>query len=158
MKTLVNVLVATLLMTSCSNGLTENTPEKDSDKQILRNQNVYESTMLELQQNDIQSDAFSLHEVTIANQVLKIKVSYSGGCAEHSFQIIWPEVITMIYPPDFGVVLMHDSNGDACEAYFTETLVFELDSNQLALSEQAINEMRITVINGSNPDESVSNR
>lgn len=53
---------------------------------------------------------------------------------------------------------MHDSNGDNCEAYLTETLTFDLTDNSLGLSTDGIDNMRITVVNGSNPDEMVSNR
>ncbi|MDH5366087.1 MAG: hypothetical protein OEW67_03820 [Cyclobacteriaceae bacterium] len=158
MKTMIRLIALILLATSCSDELTENSPDKNSDKLILRDQSIYESTLLDLEQNKIDSDLFALHEVSVADKKLQIKVSYSGGCQTHKFQIIWPEVITMIYPPDFSVVLMHDNNGDMCEAYFTETIIFDLINDDINLSDDAINEMRITVINGSNPDEIVSNR
>lgn len=152
------IIAMILLINACNSQLTENPQEKDSDILILRDQGTYESVLLDLEQDKINSDGFQLHEVNVLNQELKIKVSYGGGCEAHNFQIIWPEIITMIYPPDISVVLMHDNNGDTCEAYFTETLSFSLDYNDIGLSEQAISEMRISVINGSNPEEIVSNR
>lgn len=107
---------------------------------------------------NVDSDAFKLREVSVVDSQLLIKVSYSGGCAEHDFEIIWPDAISKIYPPDFSITLTHDANGDMCDAYPTEVLVFDLSNNPLGLSEEAIASMRITVINGSDPAEMVSNR
>lgn len=158
MKTIFHLIVFILLATSCSKELTETSPKKNSDKLILRDQSIYESTLLNLEQNIIDSDLFALHEVNVVDKKLQIKVTYSGGCESHKFQIIWPEIMTMIYPPDFSVILMHDNNGDTCEAYFTEAITFDLINDEINLSDDAISEMRITVINGSNPDEVVLNR
>lgn len=158
MKIVIHLIVCIALATACTNELVETAPDKNSDKFILRDQTIFESTLQNIQQNIIDSDQFVLHEVKIENKKIHIKVAYSGGCATHKFQIIWPEVITMIYPPDFSVVLMHDNNGESCEAYLTETISFDLINDEINLSDEAISEMRISVINGSNPDEVVSNR
>lgn len=154
-KTLIGILF--LFMLSCSDDeVVGNTLE--TTLSIDRNQQRFEQTSDNLDQDIIESDTFSLIDVKVEDLELLITVSYAGGCKQHEFDIIWPEVITLIYPPDFGVVLMHESNNDDCEAFFTETLVFDLKDNELGLSDQELIEMRITVINGSNPDEIKSNK
>jgi hypothetical protein len=57
-----------------------------------------------------------------ANNIIFIKVTYSGGCKEHIFKL-------------FGFIdnnnkivltLQHNSNGDACKKIIKETLSFDL--------------------------------
>lgn len=151
------IVILFLFMLSCAN---DDVAVKSFETKLAidHNQQRLEQTNGDLDQNNIISDAFDLKEVKVEDLELLITVSYAGGCKQHEFEIIWPEVITMVYPPDFGVVLMHDSNDDNCEAYLTETLVFDLEDNALGHSNQEINEMRITVVNGSDPDDTKSNR
>ena len=106
----------------------------------------------------IVSDAFEINDVKVENENLLVEVSYSGGCEEHEFELIWPEVITMIFPPDFGVTLTHNDNEDSCDAYLTETLVFDISNNPLGLSRDVFSVMRISVTNGSDDTNVVSNR
>jgi len=49
--------------------------------------------------------------------VLRVTVSYSGGCQDHAFELAY-SVVGM--EPELW--LDHDANGDLCEAYITETL------------------------------------
>ena len=106
----------------------------------------------------VKSDPFQLLEVAIEDQLLKIEVSYGGGCEEHDFQVIWPEVITAGFPPDFSVVLNHQGNNDPCFAIITEVLEFDIDQSGLKLSDEAIGQMKITVINGFDHTEKISNK
>ncbi|MTI21345.1 hypothetical protein E1176_09970 [Fulvivirga sp. RKSG066] len=103
------------------------------------------------------SDAFVINEVNVIDQMLHVSVSYSGGCKSHDFELSWPDVITAVYPPDFSVILCHDANGDNCEAYLTEVLKFEVP-DKMGFSDEAIEQMRVTVINHSNTNNKVSNR
>lgn len=71
-----------------------------------------------------------------------------GGCREHIFEVVCPEVVTTVFPPDIAVKLNHENNDDPCFAIITGTLEFDIDASVHGLSEKAIEEMRITVING----------
>lgn len=104
---------------------------------------------------DIASDAFTLEDAYIDGDSLKIKVAYSGGCEEHDFTLIWPEFITMIYPPQFSIYVTHDSNGDLCEAYPRETLAFDLNDNPLKLPVDDFIKGEITIVNASNEEEAI---
>ena len=69
-------------------------------------------------------DPFEVNQVEINGNCLKINVSYSGGCAEHEFKLLW-------YPNRCGtppemLELVHNANGDLCEAYPSETVSFDL--------------------------------
>jgi len=73
------------------------------------------------------SDPFELGDVVINGNQVSVTVSYSGGCKPHTFEIIWDEVVASTNPPQINLIILHDSNDDNCEAYITETLVFELE-------------------------------
>ena len=102
------------------------------------------------------SAPFKLLNVNVREEILFVEVSYSGGCNEHVFELIWPEVITAVYPPDFKVTLNHKDNDDPCDAILTRTLEFPFSESGLNFSPQAISELRITVINGYDKTEQLS--
>lgn len=102
---------------------------------------------------------FFLDTAYIVGTALWVEVSYSGGCREHDFMMVWPEVITMVYPPDFGVTLYHNAKGDHCEAMISDTLKIDLQETPTgSFNPETISQMRLTVVNGSNPEEKESNR
>ena len=49
--------------------------------------------------------------------VLRVAVSYSGGCEDHTFELGFSTA-----NPEPELWLKHDANGDLCEAYITDTL------------------------------------
>lgn len=73
--------------------------------------------------------------------------------------IVWPEATTRIYPPDFDVTVYHKNNSDVCEAFISDTLKVNLQDTPTGKFDPAtISEMRLTVINGSNPEVQKSTR
>ncbi|WP_020530490.1 hypothetical protein [Flexithrix dorotheae] len=127
-----------------------------SNLSIKLDQEEYEALSLKMSKGDSVSDEFRLNKVYKEGNFLMIEISYSGGCKEHSFEIIWPEAVILIYPPQYPVVLTHDNNNDSCEAYITETLKFDLTDPDLGFNEESIKVMEIIVQNGSNKEESIS--
>ena len=71
-------------------------------------------------------DPVFIHEAFVDGDCLELKISYSGGCREHTINLArmnqWyasgPEV------PTFEI--RHDANGDLCEAWFTKEIRFDL--------------------------------
>lgn len=73
------------------------------------------------------SDDFTILDFERVGSLLLIEVQYGGGCAEHAFELLgsgdWyanPDIINFL--------LIHNANGDLCEALITETLVFDLST------------------------------
>ena len=71
-------------------------------------------------------DAVSLNSAEFIGDKLSLSVSYSGGCGEHSFTLYSSNVNITIFPPVVTTWLVHDGNGDLCEAYLTETIEFDV--------------------------------
>jgi len=74
------------------------------------------------------SDPFELGNIVINGNTVEITVSYPGGCAPHTFEIVWDGTVIYTNPPQINIAIIHDDNGDSCEAYITEVLRFKLDS------------------------------
>jgi hypothetical protein len=72
------------------------------------------------------SDTFSLNQISFYNDILSISVSYSGGCQDHSFELIWNEQFFESSAVQADLFLIHNNNDDVCEAYITEKLNFDI--------------------------------
>jgi hypothetical protein len=71
-------------------------------------------------------DPIHLHEAYIDGNCLYFKVSYSGGCQEHTIDLarMHPWTASSSTVPTFEI--RHNSNGDLCEAFFTKEFRFDL--------------------------------
>lgn len=102
---------------------------------------------------DENGDPFNLQDFEIRDDSAFITVSYSGGCRQHTFEVIWNENYDKSNPPGTKLLMLHNANGDACEAFLTETLVFSLSE---LLGEVAYETVAVTVINGKSQSDSLS--
>ena len=62
----------------------------------------------------------------IVDDFLVVTVSRSGGCEEHDFTLVVGPRIRARAPPELDVAITHDNMGDACEAYMTDEVAFDL--------------------------------
>jgi len=77
-------------------------------------------------------DPVFLSEMSIDGSTLTLDASYGGGCEEHAFQLCWDGSVMESDPVQINVALIHDGNGDSCEAEVTETLSFDLSTAGLS--------------------------
>lgn len=84
-------------------------------------------------------DSVDISNVAISGDALSLDVSYSGGCESHRFRLCWDGAVMESSPPQVNVTLIHDANMDACEAYITDGLSFDLSSAGLPSGEVIIN-------------------
>lgn len=72
------------------------------------------------------NDAYELNSATIADGILTVSVSYSGGCKKHEFTLVTGTAFLESDPVQLSVAIFHNANGDTCEAYPTEEYHFDL--------------------------------
>lgn len=72
------------------------------------------------------SESYTIQEASINGNILRITVSYIGGCEEHQFELIGNPNIAKSLPPIRSIELVHKSNGDSCKAKMEETLRFNI--------------------------------
>jgi len=88
------------------------------------------------------NDAFTIHSMNVVGNTLFMEVSYSGGCKEHSFQVIGSPMIAKSMPPIRAVEIRHNANDDNCRSIVTKIL--EVDITKLAYQQNAGSEIYLT--------------
>ncbi len=71
-------------------------------------------------------DLYQLDGAVVDKDALSVTVSYSGGCEEHEFTLVALNYFMESNPVQAEIYLAHEDNDDACEAFPTEELVFDL--------------------------------
>lgn len=67
-----------------------------------------------------------ISNAALDGNMLKLTVSYSGGCEDQVFDLVGNEMIMKSLPPKRNMTLVRDSKGDACREYITTELLFDL--------------------------------
>lgn len=73
-----------------------------------------------------ENDDYNLAAAGIKGDYLEVIVNYGGGCEEHEFTLFAEEGIMKSLPPQQNVYLVHENNGDMCEAGVNEKIIFDL--------------------------------
>jgi hypothetical protein len=125
MKTSFLVLLTALsfLLFSCEKDKSNNAPE--SGLTLKASYDEYQSALNN--RGPENSDPFTLNSVRVEGDSVIISVSYAGGCEKHFFEVVWDSAILYTNPPKIELIVLHNANGDHCEAYITEELMFSLD-------------------------------
>ena len=76
--------------------------------------------------NRFGADEFDLNTATIEGDILKVNLSYSGGCKSHEFTLVASDLFHESSPVQLSIYIAHNANGDTCEAYPTEDYHFNL--------------------------------
>jgi hypothetical protein len=77
--------------------------------------------------DSLKNDPVKINTVMVEGDFLVVNLSYSGGCKSHIIDLarVHPWCGTPpLPPPTFEI--RHNANGDACEAWATETLKFDI--------------------------------
>jgi hypothetical protein len=129
MKYNLKIAVFVLLVLAVSCQKEKPTAKNENPSSVVLNKSTEEYLNITSPNWDLpKSDPFELKEIKLDGKEVEITVSYSGGCAPHSFRIIWDETMINSNPPIVNIAVLHDANGDMCEAYITEVLSLNLDS------------------------------
>ncbi|MBT33348.1 MAG: hypothetical protein CMO01_27115 [Thalassobius sp.] len=152
LRCLLTIFLLSVIVSACSED--EDVAPLDSTEKV--NIIVGQDTYNKFLNGNYVTDPFTINDVNINGNYLEVEVSYSGGCEEHTFEMVWPESVDQIYPPKVPVILTHDANGDLCEAYITETLKIDLAGDQLDYDIKTISNIEIIVVNGSDKQNQVS--
>lgn len=98
------------------------------------------ATLGEIPEN---SDPITIEKVSIKGNEMTIDVSYSGGCKDHTFELIGSQMVAKSMPPIRAIKLVHTGNEDNCRALIMRTLVFDISA--LAYQQVEGNEIFLTL-------------
>jgi len=78
--------------------------------------------------DSLAQDSIYLHDAFMDGDCLYLKLSYPGGCEEHSVNLarIHPDSTYNSYEPAFEI--RHDSNNDLCETWITQEFRFDVST------------------------------
>jgi hypothetical protein len=76
--------------------------------------------------DSIRQDSFRIDTASVDGDLLRLDVSYEGGCAEHAFTLYSSEYLSESLPPHTNTFLSHDAGGDSCTETVREELTFDL--------------------------------
>ena len=71
-------------------------------------------------------DPYVVNSAALDGDRLTIEVSFAGGCRNHAFTLVISKSFRESDPVQLPALLAHEGNGDSCEAWLTETHVFDL--------------------------------
>lgn len=91
------------------------------------------------------SDPITITSAQINGNKLFLTVEYSGGCQEHTFQMVGNLAVMKSLPPKRSIRLIHESNDDHCRALITENLQINIEA--LAADQRAGSEI-ILILDG----------
>lgn len=99
----------------------------------------------------IGKDPFTINEVRSDNEKIIIYVSYSGGCKEHNFDVVWDGVVDLSPPGKLNLIIKHNANEDSCEALIDDKIELNLNTyfNNLVKAKNTV----FTVSNASSIQE-----
>lgn len=76
------------------------------------------------------TDDCTVSSGSIQDDCLELVVSYGGGCQSHDFALYWDGMTLLTVPGRVQLSLLHNANGDLCEAVLTDSLHFDLTGIQ----------------------------
>lgn len=127
---LLQIFSVALVVISCSKSDNENTLNasfSDVSSTVLRiNKETFDKINSSRKKNISEGDAFRINKGERKGDILQLNVSYSGGCKQHSFEIIWDGLVYTNNPCNMNLLIIHRGNNDTCEALITETIMVNL--------------------------------
>lgn len=124
---LVSILAVSVLLFACNN-----------TKEVLEIDpiNVKSAQIGDVTQESAET---TITSAILEGNVLTLEVEYSGGCKDHTFELIGSAAVMKSMPPKRPIKLVHNSNEDSCRELVSETIKFELES--LAYSKESGSEI-----------------
>lgn len=75
---------------------------------------------------DWRQDLHFIEAARIEKDTLHLRISYTGGCAEHDFSLVAWDFSLKASILRAEMLLAHNANGDSCKAIIKETLRFDV--------------------------------
>ena len=73
-----------------------------------------------------ESAQITVTSATLDGNILSLEVEYSGGCADHTYDLIGSEGVMKSLPAKRAIKLIHNSNDDSCRELISETIKFDI--------------------------------
>jgi hypothetical protein len=99
--------------------------EKNHKKE---NSSIQSAELVDNIQDFREGAAVTILAVRLVENSMELDVEYSGGCETHSFRLLGSTMVLKSLPPQRGVMLFHENNGDNCRSIEQRTLKFDISA------------------------------
>ena len=115
------------LAIACQQDLNKDVTSLHSVDDVAGEEEPYMGGLIIVDADDkFKNDSFVLNDATLTGDMLTVSVSYSGGCKNHEFTLVASDTFLESFPVQLSAYIVHDANGDTCEAWPTEDYYFNL--------------------------------
>jgi hypothetical protein len=84
------------------------------------------SLVAQISKEEPTSDPFTIENVELNGNNLRVKVSYAGGCGNHDFSCLGSKALSKSMPPQRSFRIIHKANEDTCKKRIEEELLIDL--------------------------------
>lgn len=124
----------------------------NTDAQFEQDEDGWSVPNGDLSELEPQGDPYDLDVGRLEGKILTIETSYVGGCKEHLFELRWPNQLTADGEA-IPVLLVHDNQGDLCEAAnIPQTFMADLSAVTLLNGQETY---ELLIVNASHPEEQI---
>ena len=74
----------------------------------------------------VSNAAFTIEDWSIENDIAKLIINYSGGCATHLFNAYFTGLYTNDSPAKAGIFIEHENGADKCRMLVIDTIYINL--------------------------------
>ncbi len=131
------IILLCLLLSACSNKGASKTADQAANSESKVKSREVMKPMVKMGYGN-ESDPVTINGMSAEGHMLSIEVTYSGGCADHTFELLTDGMLMKSLPPKQFYFLKHQANGDACEALISETLQFDMSGIDRANANQLV--------------------
>ena len=73
-----------------------------------------------------ESDPVTVTSAALDGNILSLEIEYSGGCKDHTYELIGSAAVMKSLPAKRAIKLVHNSNEDSCRELVSETIKFDI--------------------------------
>lgn len=115
----------------------------NNSKEMTKSNTSQEPLKAELGDVTVDSDPVTVDSIGIDGNIMTIKVTYSGGCKKHWFDLVGSFSVMKSLPPKRTIKLVHIDKEDNCRKVVNETLKFDI--SELAATKKSGSEIRLVM-------------
>ena len=75
---------------------------------------------------DQKSAPITVSAATLDGNILSLEVEYSGGCKDHTYELLGSAAVMKSLPAKRTIKLIHNSNDDSCRELISEVIKFDI--------------------------------
>ncbi len=144
-NTIISLLVVLFLLINscCSHKKTTNINNVNTANDIESDNGIINLTIDEMYQPPNTLD-YKIIYASINDSILNVEVSYTGGCGNHSWKLMWTGMYFKSLPMKVPLTIQHDANNETCDKIISKKLKYNIN----AINPGGKNEKVIVLLKG----------